>query len=206
MKNNEILLGQYASHWFHKSPKRMLFAMSYYKFAAKLIGKNKKVLDVGCNEGLGTLLLSQKCGYAKGLDFDEQAIKVASTNFTFPNLEFEFGDLLTIEKDPSFDALVSFDVIEHILPQNANHFLTNAFAFLNKNGMAIIGTPSLISQNFASEWTKKGHVNVYSHERLVQEMKDHFSFVFIFAANDEIVHTGYLPLAHYFIIVGCKKR
>ena len=36
----EINLGRYASHWFYKTPRRVLHSISYYKFAAKMIQAN----------------------------------------------------------------------------------------------------------------------------------------------------------------------
>lgn len=202
----EINLGRYASFWFHKTPRRVLHCMSYYKFASKLIGKGKRVLDVGCNEGLGTFLVGKECGFAKGVDFDEDAIVQAQKNFNEPFVEFEAGDFLKSEDTGNWDAVINFDVIEHILPEHAHDFIEGIAKELTPEGLCIIGTPSKISQDFASEVSKKGHINIYSHERLEAEMREHFEFVFMFAANDEVVHTGYLPLAHYFITVGCKKK
>lgn len=202
----DIALGRYASHWFYKTPRRVLHCMSYYKFAAKLIGKGKRVLDVGCNEGLGTFLVGKECGFAKGVDFDEEAISYAQRNFTEPFVEFEVGDFLESDEDQKWDAIINFDVVEHILPENASSFFAGMARHLTLEGMVVVGTPSKISQEFASEVSKKGHINIYTHERLEEEMRKHFDCVFMFAANDEVVHTGYLPLAHYFITVGCKKK
>lgn len=200
-----IELGPYASYWYHQTPRRMLHSLSYYKFAAKMIGGGKKVLDVGCNEGLGTWVLAKECGFCKGIDFDEEAIARAKKNFSDPSIAFLCEDFLKASEG-IWDAVVSFDVIEHIFPEHAPLFMKKVAASLTPHGIAVIGTPSLISQQFASEISKKGHVNVYSPERLEEEMRRHFEFVFLFAAHDEVVHTGYLPLAHYLIAVGCKKR
>jgi 2-polyprenyl-3-methyl-5-hydroxy-6-metoxy-1,4-benzoquinol methylase len=201
-----IQLGKYASYWFYKTPRRMLHSMSYYKFAAKMIGSNKYVLDVGCNEGLGTYLLAKECGFAKGMDFDEEAISTAKGNFTAKNVEFEVGDFLKSPRLGIWDAVTTFDTIEHIYPEHVAAFWRGLTDSLNTEGVAVVGTPSLISQQFASEVSKKGHVNVYTGERLEEEMRAHFHHVFMFAAHDEIVHTGYMPLAHYLIAVGCKKK
>ncbi|HSX10433.1 MAG TPA: class I SAM-dependent methyltransferase [Chlamydiales bacterium] len=205
-KHPEITWGRYVSYWYYKTPRRILHSISYYKFAAKLIGKEKRVLDIGCNEGLGTWLLAKECGFAKGVDFDEQAIKTAKANYEYPNIEFSAADILADQSPEAYDAIVNFDVIEHIYPAHADQFIETLKGKLSQTGLAVIGTPSLISQQFASEIAKKGHVNVYSPERLEETMRRHFEFVFLFAANDEIVHTGYLPLAHYLIAIGCKKK
>ena|SRR3990167_2381914 len=206
LENKELILGRYVSYWFHRSPRRMLHYLSYYKFAAKLIGNNKRVLDIGCNEGIGTWLLAKECGFAQGVDFDSEAIQTAKSNFSGSQIDFVDEDILAQPGKENWDSVVNFDVIEHILPEDADQFLVSIKKHLKPEGLAIIGTPSLISQQFASAFSKKGHVNIYSPERLEEEMKKHFSNVFLFAANDEVVHTGYLPLAHYLIAVGCKKR
>lgn len=201
-----ITFGKYASHWFRQTPRRMLYALSYYKFAAKLIGENKKILDIGCNEGLGTYLIGKECGYALGLDFDEEAISTAKKNFSSSVTSFDTKDILESNELGLWDAIINFDVIEHIYPENEDQFFRSMTSHLKQHGLVVIGTPSLISQEFASEVSKKGHVNIYSHERLQQTMEKYFSNVFLFSANDEMIHTGFLPLAHYFIAVGCKKK
>jgi 2-polyprenyl-3-methyl-5-hydroxy-6-metoxy-1,4-benzoquinol methylase len=155
---------------------------------------------------LGTYVVAKECGFAKGIDFDQEAIDVALKNFQEPYIQFEVKDFLECRgEDAGFDAVINFDVIEHIYPEHAEHFFESIKHHLAPHGMAVIGTPSLISQTFASEISKRGHVNIYDPPRLYQEMSRHFDYVFLFSANDELVHTGYLPLAHYLIAVGCQK-
>lgn len=200
-----IELGRYVSHWFYQTPRRLLHSLSYYKFAAKMIGSGKRVLDVGCNEGLGTFVLAKECGFARGFDFDQEAIATAKRNFSETNIEFKQDDFLN-SSESNWDALTSFDVIEHIYPENIDLMWNKVASSLTEEGVAIIGTPSLISQQFASEISKKGHVNIYTGDRLESEMRKVFTHVFIFSAHDEVIHTGYQPLAHYFIAIGCKKK
>jgi 2-polyprenyl-3-methyl-5-hydroxy-6-metoxy-1,4-benzoquinol methylase len=204
MGDKRIALGRYLAYWFERTPRRALYYSSYYKFAAKMIGSNKRVLDVGCSEGLGTWLLAAECGFARGIDADEDAIAVAKDNWPQQKVEFLCADFL--EAQPSqWDGVVSFDVIEHILPENASRFLGLIAANLTPHGIAVVGTPNLTGQVYASEISKAGHINVYSAERLETEMQRFFGHVFMFGANDEVVHTGYPPMAHYLIALACKK-
>jgi 2-polyprenyl-3-methyl-5-hydroxy-6-metoxy-1,4-benzoquinol methylase len=205
MGDKPVALGQYVSYWFSKTPRRALNYMSYYKFAAKMIGRNKRVLDVGCNEGLGTWLLAVECGFAKGIDLDEGAVRTAKANWEDPRVQFHCGDFLR-EKPEAYDAAVSFDVIEHISPDHVGAFMTRLTANLGQGGVCVIGTPNLNGQVYASAVSKAGHVNVYSAEGLEKEMLRYFKHVFLFAANDEVVHTGFFPMAHYLIAVGCGKK
>jgi SAM-dependent methyltransferase len=199
-----ITFGRHVAYWFERTPRRAVYYSSYYKFAAKMIGHNQRVLDVGCGEGLGTWLVAAECGFARGIDSDEDAIDVAKSNWPEEKAEFVCADFLAVPSE-QWDAVVTFDVIEHIRPENAGCFLERIAANLTSRGIAVIGTPNQTGQVYASAVSKAGHVNVYSAERLEEELRRHFAHVFMFGANDEVVHTGFPPMAHYLIALGCKK-
>lgn len=205
MNRESITFGRYLSYWFDKTPRRALYYASYYKFAAKMIGKDRSVLDVGCSEGLGTWILAAECGRAMGVDIDSEAIAVAKENWRDGRISFSCSDFLTLPPTER-DAVVSFDVVEHILPDHADSFFSGIATNLRHNGVAVIGTPNLDGQQYASEISKAGHVNVYSYDRLEESMRNHFHHVFMFCANDEVIHTGYSRMAHYLIAVGCRKK
>jgi 2-polyprenyl-3-methyl-5-hydroxy-6-metoxy-1,4-benzoquinol methylase len=206
MNVENVEFGQHVAYWFHKSPRRTLHSMSYYKFAAKMIGKGKRVLDIGCGEGLGTWLLAVECGEAQGVDFDADAVASAARNWTDPRISFECGDAFELAGQGAWDAVVNFDVIEHIYPEHADAFLGKITELLAPGGVAVIGTPNITSRQYASEVTNAGHVNMYSGERLEESLKEHFEHVFVFSANDELVHTGYWPMAHYLLALCCGKK
>ena len=68
---------------------------------------------------------------------------------------------------------------------------------VTRTGVAIIGSPSLQSQAYASEGSKAGHVNCKDGKEYKRVMERHFENVFLFSMNDEVVHTGFTPMAHY---------
>ena len=47
---------------------------------------------------------------------------------------------------------------------------------------------------------------MYTAERLEAEMKQRFTQVFMFGANDEVVHTGFAPMCHYLLALGVSPR
>ncbi|MEM8494976.1 MAG: class I SAM-dependent methyltransferase [Planctomycetota bacterium] len=206
-------------HGYHarKTPRRLLYTTSYYKFAAKLIAANtsssnkghSRVLDVGCGEGIGTYLVAKECGFARGVDFDEDLIATAHRNWVkrdaSPICEFDAKDFL-VEPRADFDAVINFDVIEHIQPANAEGFIAGMAANLKPAGLAVVGTPNVTSAQHASAVTNAGHVNLYDADRLHQEMSAYFRTVFMFGANDEVVHTGFAPMCHYLLAVGVGPR
>lgn len=205
MGNQHILLGPLLSYQFANTPRRVLYSLSYYKFAAKLIGYGKKVIDIGCGEGLGTWLLAVECGQTEGIDFDQKNIEIAKKNWVKDNISFKCANFIKLTSK-SYDAAVSIDVIEHILPKNTSKFFQKITNCLTDQGIAIIGTPNVSAEKYSSKITRAGHVNLYSGERLKKEMLRYFSSVFLFGANDEVVHTGFLPMSQYLIAVGCCKR
>jgi 2-polyprenyl-3-methyl-5-hydroxy-6-metoxy-1,4-benzoquinol methylase len=107
---------------------------------------------------------------------------------------------------PPFDAAYSLDVLEHIPAEKERVFLKNVAGSLNDLGELIIGMPSLESQAYASPGSKAGHVNCKSAPELKTLLRDYFHSVFMFSMNDEVVHTGYHPMAQYVFAVCANKR
>ncbi|HSX10434.1 MAG TPA: hypothetical protein VLF94_01775, partial [Chlamydiales bacterium] len=105
-----------------------------------------------------------------------------------------------------FDAVVSLDVVEHIHVEYENTYFETVVENLAPNGICVIGTPNITSAPYAAPTSQIGHVNLYSQERLQNVLKKYFHQVFPFGINDEIVHTGYAPMAHYVICVGFYKK
>lgn len=203
--NEEVRFGPYFSYQLKHTPRRVLYTLSHYKFAAKMIGEEKTVLEVGCSEGMGTVLLAEFAKKVVGVDIDREAIREAERNFASKKVSFRVADFLGAHID-KFDAFVSFDVIEHIYPRNERRFFTSICDNLKKEGICIIGTPNKTSHIYASKVTRIGHVNLYDWEKLNCGMARYFRHVFLFSANDELVHTGFYPMAHYLIGMGVGKK
>ena len=106
----------------------------------------------------------------------------------------------------AFDAVVSLDVVEHVEPDSANLFFEAIAANLDGDGVAVVGTPNATAEAYASEPSRRGHVNLYEAPRLKEAMEGIFQNVFMFGINDELVHTGFAPMAHYLVAVGCYAR
>jgi 2-polyprenyl-3-methyl-5-hydroxy-6-metoxy-1,4-benzoquinol methylase len=195
---DEVTLGPYMSFIVRRTPRRLLHLLSYYKFAAKMIGSGRRVLDVGCSEGFGTQILAENSARCVGVDIDEAAVAWGNKSVANERLRFLCADILK-DRVGEFDAVVSLDVVEHIFTEHENEFMAALRANLTHRGICIIGTPNINSDQYANEHTRLGHVNLYSAERLRLLGERYFNHVFMFSANDEIVHTGFAPLAHYLI-------
>lgn len=201
----ELVFGKYSSFLMQKTPKRVLQLLSYYKFAAQFIPKNSSILEIGCNEGLGTALLCKDAKFVKGVDFDKKAIESAKKLWDIPNLEFIEADFRDIKVE-KFDVVCLFDVIEHIFPENFPAFFDCLLQFVQPNGILIMGTPSLEQQKYASLVARQGHVNCMTGDTLYEWLNKAFHHSFVFCGNDEVVHTGFYPMANYLLGIGCIKK
>ena len=105
-----------------------------------------------------------------------------------------------------YDAIYSLDVIEHINREDEHGYLANLRGSLDDAGVLIIGTPSIESQQYASSQSKIGHINCKTGAELKALLQRYFVNVFLFSMNDEVVHTGFYPLAHYLIAICCGKK
>ncbi|MCP4149053.1 MAG: class I SAM-dependent methyltransferase, partial [bacterium] len=204
-KEEGVTLGAHSSYQLKNTPRRILFSLSRYKFAAKLIGDEKKILELGCSDGLGTYLLAEFNREVVGVDFDGEVVQWTRENFEKNNVRFICDNFLGKEYG-TFDAVVAFDVIEHIYQRNEKEFMQTLNRNLAVDGIAVIGTPNITSQKYSSKVVNDAHVNMYSAERLQKSMNEYFNNVFMFGANDEVIHTGFPAMTQYLIAVGCYKK
>jgi len=201
-------LGLMSSQVYLDDPKRLTFLLSRYKFVAKMFGGMKRVLEVGCADAFGTRLVRQEVAEVVAVDFDPIFIADAKSrqDKKLP-IDLRVHDLLKgpVEK-AAFDGVYCCDVIEHIEPRVEDLFVGNLVRCLRPHGTLIVGSPSLESQPYASPQSKEGHVNCKRAPELKALMEKHFHNVFIFSMNDEVVHTGFYPMAHYLFALCCSPR
>jgi SAM-dependent methyltransferase len=198
--SRRLLLGPYFTHLAVDKPRRLLHLLSYYKFAAKMIGAGKRVLEIGCSEGLGTVLLAEHAAACVGIDLHAESIAIANETVANERLTFRCDDVF-IAPLGRFDAAVGLDIIEHIPTEHEDRFIARVADVLEPTGIFVCGTPNITSEPYASPLTKMDHINLYSADRLRDLMLRHFENVLLFSANDELVHTGFAPMAHYLLAV-----
>ena len=208
IKTKKFELGCYFSYQLMNTPRHLLFTMARYKFAAKMLPQDEKikVLELGCQEGLGSLLLAEAGHNVLGIDFDKKAIKYAQKNIRKHNIAFKYADFID-KRFGTFQAVISIDVIEHICSYKEDRFIKTIYSNLMSSGFCLIGTPNITASQYASKYSKIGHVNLFTAERLDALLRKYFNNVFIFGMNDEVVHTGHNPMCHYLwsLAVGVRR-
>lgn len=212
-----ITLGPIYSEFLLSDPKCFGFVLARYKFAAKMLARKKSILEVGCGEGVGAMMLAcETRARVVGIDFDQQQIDYASRNLQQPfdrfrpqdkgRLAYRCHDFVSGTDDLGrFDGLVSVDVIEHVpAGDEEDRFLSRCRDLLADDGVAILGTPNDFASAYASERSQIGHINLFTPDRYVETLERYFSNVFLMSMNDEVVHTGFNKMAHYLMAVCVK--
>jgi len=78
----------------------------------KWVGKNKKVLDMGCRDGILTRHFIEK-NEVTGLDIDKLALEACKNNLNIKTIWADFSLQIPIPTS-SFDVVIAGEVIEHL--------------------------------------------------------------------------------------------
>ncbi len=100
--------------------------------------KSKKVLDVGCGTGFFAYSAAKKGSKVLGIDYSAEAIEIAKSQYTHPNLEFKNIDVSKIKE--KFDVIVSNGTLEHM--DDPLKTLQLFKKCLNPKGCIIITSPN----------------------------------------------------------------
>jgi len=84
-----------------------------FKIMAEEVGKNKKVLDVGCGPGNFAEYLDSTCDYS-GIDLNEKFIAHAKEK----GLNVKLGDLLDEKNYTNCDVTIICDILHHVVPDD----------------------------------------------------------------------------------------
>lgn len=154
----------------------MMEAMARYRFAKKNTSKVKRILDVACGTGYGTAIVSGKGKEVYGIDLNTEAISFARTSYQNDNTSFFVGDVYDIPfKDMYFDAIIAFEMIEHL--EHLNVFLKEAQRVLKKNGTLIVSTPNRLITSPDGNLMSPYHTQEYDPDQLKRLLGKHFKDV-----------------------------
>jgi len=200
-------LGLMTNQAWQDDPKHLLFTLSRYKFVAKMLTGRDHVLEVGCADAWATRIVVQAVQKLTATDFDpvfvDDVRKRMDARWQF---DIQQHDLLAGPFLGQYDGAYALDVIEHISPKDELNFVGNIVQSLTPHGALILGCPSLQSQAHASPQSKAGHVNCKTGDTMRALLGQFFHNVFVFSMNDEVVHTGYQPMAHYVFGLACTRK
>ncbi len=200
---DSIKLGPWTSYSVIHDPKHILFVLARYKFCAKMLAGKNLVLEVGCGDGFGAPIVAQHVGRLVAVDPEPRLIQGDKQRLKMlKNIDFRQMDICQSYPKEKFDACYSIDVIEHLDQELNRSFMENQCRCLHPDGVCIVGTPNITASRHASERSRVQHINLKSEKTLREQMSKYFKNVFSFSMNDEVVHTGFAPMAHYLFAIG----
>jgi SAM-dependent methyltransferase len=144
-----------------------------YHFAAKLVAE-REVLDVACGAGYGSALLARQARSVVGADISAETIGHAEAVYgSVPNLQFRQADCAALPfSDASFDAVVSFETIEHIEPQAK--FLDEVRRVLRPEGLFVLSSPNKLEYSDRRRFANPYHLRELYRDELVALLAPRF--------------------------------
>jgi ubiquinone/menaquinone biosynthesis C-methylase UbiE len=168
-------------YWNLASDEDRLLHLSRYQLARDLFQPAWTCLDAACGSGYGASFLADKVGSVDGVDVDPDAINFARATYRQHNVTYHCADLqATLPfKDESFDAVTSFETLEHVAEQEK--MISEFHRVLKPGGMLVISTPDrdvskrigLDNHFHVAEVSKTEFVELLSRSFIVEQLFGH---------------------------------
>lgn len=161
---------------------RHLFA---YEEALKFLDEDKHVLEIGFGEGYGANLLARHLESITAVDVNKKAVEYANQKYSGENCTFIHFDGHELPyRDEEFDAVISFQVIEHI--EDDKNFVKEIHRVLKQGEKAILTTPNRETRLKPGEepWNEF-HIREYNPQQLHEVLSEFFPSVEIHGIRAE---------------------
>lgn len=145
--------------------------------------KDKDVLDAACGTGYGTEIISRYAAHAVGIDLSLEAVQYAAGKYKRDNLKYLKMSVADLDfPDNSFDAVVSFETIEHISQEQQKAFLGEVSRVLKDTGVFFVSTPNdeLERKLTFGAYTNPYHVCEFCEEDFETLLKQYFKYVNVY--------------------------
>tara|TARA_B100000787_G_C16071952_1_gene240335 strand:- start:54 stop:746 length:693 start_codon:yes stop_codon:yes gene_type:complete len=199
-------MGPWTSWMYRSDPKHLVFTLSRYKFVAKLLQGKKTVLELGGGDTFAAPIILQEVDELDVVDFEPiviDAVEEYHDKETLDKSNFIVADFTQeIKYSKKYDAVISLDAIEHIELSMEHVYLNNIVNALDQKGICIIGTPNKTASEYANPQAAITHINLKDAADMKAIGDKYFENSFLFSMNDEVVHTGFSPMAHYLFLLG----
>jgi 2-polyprenyl-3-methyl-5-hydroxy-6-metoxy-1,4-benzoquinol methylase len=132
---------EFAEYFVPYPIKRSLYSAHYYAF--RLVGKNQRVLEVGCGEGAFGAELVRIGNSVWGVD-PEPKLPIAAgyEDVIRADVEHDFGEFAR-QSTHEFDRIIMLDVLEHL--RDPAQVLEAAKALLAPRGKLIVSVPNAVN-------------------------------------------------------------
>jgi cyclopropane fatty-acyl-phospholipid synthase-like methyltransferase len=121
------------------------------------LNKSTRLLDIGCGRGELVIYHALNGGEATGVDFSDEAIKLAKSKASELNAgcKFQLSSFEKIDEEIKYDRIVSIDFIEHISVEEGKAFFKKCYNLLNPGGRLLVYTfPNTIRRRYGYKLIK----------------------------------------------------
>ncbi len=154
--------------------------LARYEFARRFVASGR-VLDLACGSGYGLSVLGQAGARPLGVDVSMAAALEARRCNLEARVLVANGTKLPF-RDRSFDAVVSFETIEHL--QNRGRFLGELSRVLRDQGLLILSTPNALHTRPVNGKPRNPfHCYEYTPEELRAELLPCFASAHLFGQS-----------------------
>lgn len=88
--------------------------LARYEFVAAQLPKGSRILDIACGVGYGAKILADAGHTVVAVDASAEAIAYGLQHYADPSIEFVVARAEQFQPERGFDAIISFETIEHI--------------------------------------------------------------------------------------------
>lgn len=107
----------------------------------------KRVLDIACGNGFGTVHLAEVAASVVGVDASASAVATARSAFARPNVRYEHvGKAPLPFGEGAFDLVVCLETLEHMRGEEQGAFLADLRRMLAPDGVLVLSTPDHASE------------------------------------------------------------
>ena len=180
MSGNSVIGERIVPEHFRVAKKQYLLYLRHefiYDWAIGRLDSGVNLLEVGCGEGYGTNMFAKKVKSVMGLDLNFEAVEHARGRYAADNCSFSTydGHRFPFETE-SFDAAVSFQVIEHT--DDDAMFVAEISRVLKRGGTLLMTTPNrLLRLDPGQKPWNRYHKREYGPDDLKQVLQQNFSDV-----------------------------
>jgi len=169
-----------------------------YGFAQKFV-EGKKVLDLACGEGYGSVILAEKAEEVVGIDISEVVIEHASVKYVKDNVKFIKSSMteVAVEKSKFFDVIICFEALEHIAKQNKA--VVEVKRLLRDNGLFIVSMPNKYVYSDKPKYKNPWHKKELYFEEFKDLLKGSFNNVVFYGQS-------VLPTSNIFSLLGFSDQ
>lgn len=149
----------------------------------ELVGRDRRVLDVGCSTGyLGTALAGRGC-VVDGVEIDPEAARLAREHLhAVMEVDLDNEDLAKALPGRQYDCIVFADVLEHL--RNPRAVLESAISLLAPDGEVVISVPNVTHGSvrlalLQGRWDYRDtglldrtHIRFFTHESILDLVRE----------------------------------